>query len=108
MFETPDPRMSTTQPAVVNFGATPDSVELREVPLPQIHDDEVLCEVDAFGVSGRDWQRWTGQQSWKVNYPCVLGHEFAGRIARRGAAVPAAWRDGDRVVRENHAVSAAE
>jgi hypothetical protein len=46
MFETPDPRMSTTQPAVVNFGATPDSVELREVPLPQIHDDEVLFEVE--------------------------------------------------------------
>jgi len=96
--------MSTTQPAVVNFGATPGSVELREVPLPQIRDEEVLFEVEAVGVCGSDLHMWTGQQSWKVNYPCVLGHEFAGRIARRGAAVPAAWQEGDRVVSETHAV----
>jgi L-iditol 2-dehydrogenase len=96
--------MSVTQPAVVNFSSTPGSVELREVPLPQIRDDEVLFEVEAVGVCGSDLHMWTGQQSWKVNYPCVLGHEFAGRIARRGAAVPASWSEGDRVVSETHAV----
>ena len=96
--------MSATQPAVVNFGSEPRSVELRELPVPTIGDDDVLLEVDAVGVCGSDLHMWTGQQSWKVNYPCVLGHEFAGRIVRRGANVPAQWREGARVVSETHAV----
>ena len=95
--------MNATQPAVVNFGSAPHSVELREVPVPDIGADDVLLEVDAVGVCGSDLHMWTGQQGWKMNYPCVLGHEFAGRIARRGANV-SAWSEGDRVVSETHAV----
>jgi L-iditol 2-dehydrogenase len=96
--------MSATQPAVVNFGSAPHSVELREVPVDDIGADDVLLEVDAVGVCGSDLHMWTGQQGWKVNYPCVLGHEFAGRIARRGSNVPARWREGERVVSETAAV----
>jgi alcohol dehydrogenase/L-iditol 2-dehydrogenase len=96
--------MSANQPAVVNFGSAPHSVELREVPVDEIGADDVLLEVDAVGVCGSDLHMWTGQQGWKVNYPCVLGHEFAGRIARRGANVPARWREGERVVSETAAV----
>ena len=96
--------MSATQPAVVNFGSEPHSVELRDVPVPEIGPDDVLLEVDAVGVCGSDLHMWTGQQGWKVNYPCVLGHEFAGRIARRGADVGERWHVGDRVVSETAAV----
>jgi len=96
--------MSATQPAVVNFGSAPHSVELREVPVPDIGPDDVLLQVDTVGVCGSDLHMWTGQQGWKVNYPCVLGHEFAGRIARRGANVPDQWQEGARVVSETHAV----
>lgn len=96
--------MNATQPAVVNFGPEPHSVELREVPVAEIGPDDVLLEVDAVGVCGSDLHMWTGQQGWKVNYPCVLGHEFAGRIVRRGANVPEHWRAGDRVVSETAAV----
>ncbi len=96
--------MNATQPAVVNFGAAPGSVEVREVPVPEIGPEDVLLEVDAVGVCGSDLHMWTGQQSWTVNYPCVLGHEFAGRIARRGAAVASRWAEGTRVVSETHAV----
>ena len=39
--------MNATQPAVVNFGAAPGSVELREVPIPEIGPDDVLLEVEA-------------------------------------------------------------
>ncbi|HAB18911.1 MAG TPA: zinc-binding dehydrogenase [Verrucomicrobiota bacterium] len=96
--------MSATQSAIVNFSAIPGSVELREVPIPEIGVDDVLLEVEAVGVCGSDLHMWTGQQSWKVNYPCVLGHEFAGRIAKRGANVAAKWADGLRVVSETHAI----
>ena len=31
---------------------------------------------------------FSGKQSWKVNYPVVLGHEFAGVIAKKGRQRP--------------------
>jgi len=55
------------------------------------------------GVCGSDLHQWTGDHSWQVNYPVVLGHEFAGRIVKRGKAVRG-WKDGDRVVSETAAI----
>lgn len=92
-----------TQPAVVNFGPEPHSVELREIPIPEIGPDDVLLEVAAVGVCGSDLHQWTAQHSWPVNYPVTLGHEFAGVICQTGAAVKS-FREGDRVVSETAAV----
>jgi alcohol dehydrogenase/L-iditol 2-dehydrogenase len=79
-------------------------VELRDVAVPEIGPDDVLLEVAAVGVCGSDLHMWSGTQGWKVDYPCVLGHEFAGRIAHRGANVAERWRVGERVVSETAAV----
>jgi alcohol dehydrogenase/L-iditol 2-dehydrogenase len=46
---------------------------------------------------------WTGQQSWPMKYPVVLGHEFCGVIREVGRAV-AGWQEGDRVVSETAAM----
>jgi L-iditol 2-dehydrogenase len=46
---------------------------------------------------------WTGDHGWNVAYPCILGHEFAGRISKVGAAVPR-FSPGQRVVSETAAV----
>lgn len=96
--------MSTAlQPAVVNFAPQAHSVELREVPLPQIGPDDVLLEVAAVGVCGSDLHQWTADHSWPVNYPVILGHEFSGRVDRTGTNVKN-FREGDRVVSETAAV----
>ena len=71
--------------AVVNFAPEKYSVELREIPRATIGDDEVLLEVQAVGVCGSDLHMWTGQQSWPMKYPVVLGHEFCGVIREVGA-----------------------
>ncbi len=92
----------TTMPAVVNFAAEPFSVELREIKAPAIGEDDVLLEVGAVSVCGSDLHQWTGQHSWKVDYPVVLGHEFCGTIAQTGARVRG-FRDGMRVVSETAA-----
>lgn len=89
--------------AVVNFAPAHGSVELCEVSLPAIGPDDVLLEVANVGVCGSDLHQWTGDHSWPVNYPVVLGHEFAGTIAAVGADV-AGWREGDRVVSETAAI----
>src|SRR5262245_16712441 len=89
--------------AVVNYGPEKFSVELREIPRATIRDDEVLLEVQAVGVCGSDLHMWTAQQSWPMNYPIVLGHEFCGIIREVGRAVTG-WKEGDRVVSETAAI----
>ncbi len=91
------------QPAVVNYSPKPRSVELREVPVRAIADDQVLLEVQAVGVCGSDLHMWTGDQGWKVNYPCILGHEFGGVIRQVGSRVTG-WKQGERVVSETAAI----
>jgi alcohol dehydrogenase/L-iditol 2-dehydrogenase len=90
-------------PGLVNFARVPLSVELREVPVPDIGERDVLLRVGAVSVCGSDLHQWRGSHSWPVNYPCILGHEFAGTIARTGARV-SAFKEGDRVVSETAAV----
>ena len=95
--------MPTESPAVVNFASEPGSVELRGFDKPEIGDDDVLVEVAAVGVCGSDLHQWTASHSWPVNYPVVLGHEFAGTIVETGGNV-AAWGEGDRIASETAAV----
>jgi alcohol dehydrogenase/L-iditol 2-dehydrogenase len=89
--------------AVVNFAPTRHSVELRQIPRADIGDDEVLLEVQAVGVCGSDLHMWTGQQSWPMKYPVVLGHEFCGVIREVGRGVTG-WQEGMRAVSETAAV----
>lgn len=91
------------QEAVVNFAPEKHSVELREIPTPKIGPEDVLLEVGAVGVCGSDLHQWTSDHSWPVNYPVVLGHEFAGVVRETGERVKG-WKEGDRGVSETAAV----
>ena len=91
-----------THPAVVNYALEPRAVELREVPVPDVGDDDVLLAVGAVSVCGSDVHQALNTHSWKVNVPVVLGHEFGGTVAQKGRAVRG-FREGDRVVSETAA-----
>src|SRR5947209_850819 len=95
--------MKNSMPALVNYARDPLSVEVRELPVPEIGDEDVLLRVGAVSICGSDLHQWRGSHSWKVNYPCVLGHEFAGTVAATGARVRS-FKEGDRVVSETAAV----
>ena len=94
---------SSKNPAVVNFAEDKFSVEIREIPIPEIGADDILLEVANVGVCGSDLHQWTSDHSWPVNYPVVLGHEFGGKIAALGSGVKT-WKIGDRVVSETAAI----
>ena len=89
--------------AVINYAPDKGAVALRDFPVPSIGEEDVLLEVAYVGVCGSDLHQWTGDHSWPVNYPVVLGHEFSGRIAEVGARV-VGWEVGQRVVSETAAV----
>jgi len=90
------------QPAVVQYALEPMAVELREVPVPAIGDTDVLLRVGAVSVCGSDVHQAYAQHSWPVNVPVILGHEFAGTVARAGRLVQG-FAEGDRVVSETAA-----
>ncbi|MDE2835587.1 MAG: zinc-binding dehydrogenase [Bacteroidota bacterium] len=91
------------QTALVNYAPAPYSVELRQVPVSDPGPGEVLVDVRAVAVCGSDLHQWHGSHGWEVNYPVVLGHEFAGVVAQVGdASCP--FKVGSRVVSETAAV----
>ena len=95
--------MARTMPGLVNYAPEHGSVELREVPVPEIGEQDVLLKVQAVSICGSDLHQWHGTHSWKVNYPCILGHEFCGTIEQAGKRVKN-FKEGDRVISETAAV----
>ena len=83
--------------AVVKYGKGPGMVELREVPEPDIKDDEVRVEVKAASVCGSDLHIYHDSHPYWP--PVILGHEFSGVVAEVGKAVKG-WKIGDRIVSE--------
>jgi len=91
-----------TMPAVVQYEMKKGAVELRDVPVPEIGDNDVLLRVRGVGVCGSDVHQYHNTQSWTVGVPVILGHEFCGEIAALGKAVKG-WKEGDRVASETAA-----
>ncbi len=77
----------SSQHAVVQYALDPLSVELREIPIPEIGGTDVLLEVGAVSVCGSDVHQFHATHSWPVNIPVVLGHEFCGTVAKAGRDV---------------------
>lgn len=86
--------------AVVKYGLGKYETELRDIPVPEIGDDDLLIEVKAAGVCGSDIAFDNGEHANILRPPVVLGHEFAGVVAKVGKHVTA-WKPGDRVVSDN-------
>ena len=67
----------------------PGDIRLVNIEMPQIREDEVLVKTRAASVCGTDIRMWgNGYKGVDAANPLTLGHEFAGEIAKVGAAVP--------------------
>jgi threonine dehydrogenase-like Zn-dependent dehydrogenase len=86
--------------ALVKYGDRKGEVELREVPVPEVGDGDILLEVAACGICGSDIAFYDGHHVGVCRPPQVLGHEFAGVIAKVGRGVTR-WKPGDRVSSDN-------
>ena len=78
-------------------------LELRDIPIPEIGDDDILLQVKACGICGSDLPFFTGVSDPILNRPYTMGHEFTGVIAKVGKNVDSYWKIGDRVVSDNTA-----
>jgi threonine dehydrogenase-like Zn-dependent dehydrogenase len=75
----------------------PRAFEPRDLPLPEIGDDDALLRVEACGICGSDYEQYEG--ALPAKYPVIPGHEPVGRIHQIGASASERWgiREGDRV-----------
>jgi len=62
----------------------PGEMETTEVDVPDIGPDEVLMKVGANTLCGTDGRILRGEKTKGVRRPSILGHEFAGHVARVG------------------------
>jgi L-iditol 2-dehydrogenase len=91
-----------TMKAVVKLADKPGATELREVPVPEIGETDILVEVAYVGVCGTDPHLHNNTSAFKFVRPFILGHEFAGTIVKVGDKVKG-FSLGNRVTSETHA-----
>jgi len=73
----------------------PNQLVVKQVPVPEIADNEVLIKVKYTGICGTDWSIYTGKYS-ADKLPLIAGHEFSGTIAQVGKKTRD-LKEGDRV-----------
>jgi alcohol dehydrogenase len=61
----------------------------RELPLPEIGDDDALLRIEACGLCGTDHEQYTGALG--ASGPFVPGHESVGIIEELGSAAAQRW-----------------
>jgi len=78
-----------------------ETLEARELPLPEIGDDDALLRIEACGICGSDVETFDGVI--QIPLPVVPGHEPLGRIAKIGKRAAKRWGvvEGDRVAVES-------
>ena len=62
-----------------------DKFTYKDVPVPEIKDDEVLVKVRACGICGSDIPRVMNKGVHF--YPIIVGHEFGGDVVKVGSKV---------------------
>ena len=73
----------------------PGTLVIKQMPVPEIDDEEVLIRVKYTGICGTDWSIFTGKYS-ADKLPLIPGHEFSGVVAQVGRKARS-LREGDRV-----------
>jgi alcohol dehydrogenase, propanol-preferring len=72
-------------------------VEMKDVPVPEPAEGQVLVKVEAAGLCHSDCTIMNGKGNWVSKTPITLGHEVAGKIVRLGQGV-SNFQIGDEVV----------
>lgn len=70
---------------LVKKGSAETAFELRTLRLPALKGDQVLIEVEAFGLNYADVMARLGLYREAPPMPCVIGYEVVGKISEVGA-----------------------
>lgn len=75
----------------------PNEVVIKDIPIPQKKDNEVLIKIESMGICGSDIGAYRGTNPL-VTYPRILGHEIVGTVLEVGIGMPKDISIGDRII----------
>jgi threonine dehydrogenase-like Zn-dependent dehydrogenase len=78
------------------FIVAPRKFEIRDIPMPQITDGEMLVKIEACGVCSSDMPPYLDTSVMKSPFPRRAGHEPAGTVVEVGKNVKG-FKAGDRI-----------
>ncbi len=58
------------------------NIEVKEIPMPELGDNDILVKVEGAGICGTDVHEWKGDPFGLI--PVVLGHEGTGEVVYVG------------------------
>src|SRR5512136_1792573 len=61
----------------------PFKFEYKDVPMPEVGDEDVLVRVKAVGICGSDLHGYTGETGRRIP-PIIMGHEASGVVEQVG------------------------
>ena len=64
----------------------PGQITFREIPVPQLRDDQILVRIQMIGICGSDIHVYHGEHPF-TSYPVTQGHEVSGDIVALGKDV---------------------
>ena len=74
-----------------------NDIRIKEIPIPDINNNELLVKIKSSGICGSDVMEW-----YRIKKaPIVLGHEITGNIVKVGKNVNK-FKTGDRVFVSHH------
>ena len=76
---------SVPKTAKVAMLTGPKKIEVKEFPIPELQDNDILVKVEGCGVCGTDVHEWRGDPFGLI--PVTLGHEGTGEIIALGKNV---------------------
>ncbi len=71
--------------AKVAMLTAPKKIEVKEYPIPEVGDNDILVRVEGCGVCGTDVHEWKGDPFGII--PVTLGHEGTGEVIALGKNV---------------------
>lgn len=77
--------------------AGPQTIEIKDVPVPEMGPGLIKIKVNACGVCGSDIHMWKSGKGWNPSHQgdFIMGHEFCGTVIDPGDSQ---FKVGDRVV----------
>lgn len=81
--------------ALLKLGKGLENVGLKEMPEPEVKDDQIKIKIHAAGICGTDLH--IIKDEYPANYPVIMGHEFSGIVVEVGKNVDR-FNINDRVV----------
>lgn len=79
--------MKTEAFLLTQKGNPEQAFKLSEIELPTLKENEVLIESEAFGLNYADVMARRGLYREAPPFPCVIGYEVVGKIAKVGTGV---------------------